>query len=1333
MQATQRIKVLFLSANPTDTDTLRIDQEYRTIDERLRAADYRDRFELVSSWAVRPQDIQAALLRYRPAVVHFSGHADDTGAIAVENAAGETHSITADALVSLFRVFNGTVRCIVLNACYSDIQAEALAEHIDCVIGMSTSIGDEAAIAFSSAFYQALAYGEDVNSAFKLGCSQIELEGLGEELTPSFHLRDGLTAFRLAENSEMLGATGDTSGVGTRSEVLPLARALAAVLDQAVRSALQSTGPLQSLGFVSQLVPNTELPSTVERVARRPQTVARVHDGYVDHSYVAIYGSSGAGKSQLAILASQDFTGRRVWIPLRRRADGSETIVTGALQTLSVRPPPATRRDLYRDVCASLGPKSIVILDDLPATSGHEELDAALADLCTACHEYGVCLLTTSARRLPWRTRDAVGRHLYEMPAPRFLDSEVVDLFRSYGAPEAFLQSRWLKLSEGSAMQHPVLLVEAARYLQTRGWSTNAAVFDDLLLGRFARTLDVRTTEDIQRTVSDPATRDLLYRLKLISWPFVADQVRDVSDVPPVISSPMEKLAELLGLWIQQDGISEYVLSPLVSRLDDSNVQHELRRKVHQAVATGIMDRVRRKRTFGPEEASQAIIHFVGAAQFDDAATILVLALHGMMQQRTIADHFSVSSIWVGMPLPDAISHENKIYVRALQIVVRHQLGRDVSELLDDLDRLLSIPETVGPRIVRVGMCALVATELANEQPERALRYLVDSLRSAEDHDIGSLHDEDVDWREGLLNLFWMLGFNSKTDQAFESWFQVLRESSPEQIANLQSVQLADRCCEFICAGIWMREADRPSSDQNWNSALRSLQTVHDWARGVQFPVLAACALRGQVVVQAEYRNDLAGAVKIGEEYLRSSTHQPKSRFLVSDIIARQFAYQRQTDKALEWFDSSLKDAESMAVQWRIETLAVAGSAASWARRECALDYFEEALRLVGPEAGGQEHTEEMPPLLVIKVAGEKALAYWRLDDRRNAYSLWSSAIQNLLITRTGNEDWIILLRLFGAYTSYFVQIVRGVGELVPGTLEPQPGLLLRAPKGLVEDYVPGQEWTLAGAMATLADALGQFEDAVSWATRSLEMAPGGEKSGLRISFGLYSLPHELDATDYEKILLDAVRDDLLAAKEGGEQASEDAKRTAGMARIVAAAKATIIILEIGRTLRQDGSKARALTSTLAARLRAVNTDGESFWEQVASAFSGLFSSEDSWRELFASAKSTSDNNVKMICGLAAVYGAPLPQAARLQITILKWLQTYIPATVFELVVLRAVQEFWQSALNRSTFQFSTPRLLRDVLTSLQSTVQSILFAVSLSLSVPLEAADRTWLNQSSG
>lgn len=178
------IKILFLSANPTDTTRLRLDEEIRAVDQSLRQTKFRSRFDIKQHWAVRVSELQGYLLRHEPHILHFSGHGSDRDALFLEGESGKSQPISSRALGSLFSVLKGNIRCVVLNACYSESQARAIAKHVDCVVGMSHRIGDKSSIAFAAAFYQALGYGHSVKSAFDLACVQIDLEGLNDQDVP---------------------------------------------------------------------------------------------------------------------------------------------------------------------------------------------------------------------------------------------------------------------------------------------------------------------------------------------------------------------------------------------------------------------------------------------------------------------------------------------------------------------------------------------------------------------------------------------------------------------------------------------------------------------------------------------------------------------------------------------------------------------------------------------------------------------------------------------------------------------------------------------------------------------------------------------------------------------------------------------------------------------------------------------------------------------------------------------------------------------------------------------------------------------------------------------
>ncbi len=123
----QSIKILFLAANPEDTAQLRIDKEVREIKQALLQSEFRDKFDIEQEWAVRVSDLQGHLLRHKPDIVHFSGHGSNSSEIILEDNWGGSHKVSEQALSQLFAVLKDNIRCVVLNACYSAQQAQAIA------------------------------------------------------------------------------------------------------------------------------------------------------------------------------------------------------------------------------------------------------------------------------------------------------------------------------------------------------------------------------------------------------------------------------------------------------------------------------------------------------------------------------------------------------------------------------------------------------------------------------------------------------------------------------------------------------------------------------------------------------------------------------------------------------------------------------------------------------------------------------------------------------------------------------------------------------------------------------------------------------------------------------------------------------------------------------------------------------------------------------------------------------------------------------------------------------------------------------------------------------
>ena len=115
----------------------------------------------------------------------------------LRNVGGSPKPVSTIALKALFTTLKDNVRVVILNACYSQMQARAITEVIDCAIGMNDSIGDQAAITFAASFYRAIGFGRSIQEAFEQGKIALLLEGIPEENTPEILVKAGIDPSRI--------------------------------------------------------------------------------------------------------------------------------------------------------------------------------------------------------------------------------------------------------------------------------------------------------------------------------------------------------------------------------------------------------------------------------------------------------------------------------------------------------------------------------------------------------------------------------------------------------------------------------------------------------------------------------------------------------------------------------------------------------------------------------------------------------------------------------------------------------------------------------------------------------------------------------------------------------------------------------------------------------------------------------------------------------------------------------------------------------------------------------------------------------------------------------
>jgi len=186
--------ILIVAANPLGSDTLAIGEESAEIEREIKMTPNRDQLRVESRFAITVDRFMGYLTELAPGVVHFSGHGGRGSGLMFQDKHRRPQPVSGRALGMMIRAAAPSVRLVVLNACYTAEQAEALRKTVDCVVGMDGAIGDDAARSFAARFYSALGHGRPVANAVEHGIAALAAEQLPDDVLPRYVTRRGVAA-----------------------------------------------------------------------------------------------------------------------------------------------------------------------------------------------------------------------------------------------------------------------------------------------------------------------------------------------------------------------------------------------------------------------------------------------------------------------------------------------------------------------------------------------------------------------------------------------------------------------------------------------------------------------------------------------------------------------------------------------------------------------------------------------------------------------------------------------------------------------------------------------------------------------------------------------------------------------------------------------------------------------------------------------------------------------------------------------------------------------------------------------------------------------------------
>ena len=325
---------------------------------------------------------------------------------------------------------------------------------------------------------------------------------------------------------------------------------------------------------------------TANRMIAREAVEGVVNEALVTIGAAVIVGPSGSGKSILsravvASLADGFFV-----------ADFRDTTPDEARERLNA---------LFARVGALASPT--IILEDLNHLD-NARVALGMERVLDALRRRYRNVLITCYRRPSAETRTRLNLAPdCVVDCPYFSEQEVHMLVGMYGGePET-----WGGLAYYSgAGGHPQLTHAFVMGMETRGWPV-WEIESTLMSGLTTTDTDAASDTARRNLVSalPEGTRNLLYRLSVVTGRFDRALGLSIGAIEPAIHQSGECLDQLIGPWIEIVGRGEYRVSPLARRFHREMLEGAEHKHVHKAIA----EHISKKRVIDALDANAIVLH----------------------------------------------------------------------------------------------------------------------------------------------------------------------------------------------------------------------------------------------------------------------------------------------------------------------------------------------------------------------------------------------------------------------------------------------------------------------------------------------------------------------------------------------------------------------------------------------------------------------------------------------------------------------------------------------------------------------------------------------------
>ena len=860
---------------------------------------------------------------------------------------------------------------------------------------------------------------------------------------------------------------------------------------------------------------STTLPPLVNAIAMRKGTVADLKLKLVTNDWLAIYGSVGSGKTQLATLLGQQFE-HIVYVSLRDLNAAEASIL---LHHLFVNLSEGNgTKDLMQSGLTALANESVLILDDVPRCQTDDPLSRHLHAIADHVRPRNQHLLTISHTPIsPGIVERLKPTKFLEILVPPLEVNDVKEVFERHGAGPGTISDEVSEAFLQTTHGNPTLLTAVTRRIEAKGWDRLEEVRSEMARTPATEEVIEQAMFRLLGTVESVDSRDLLYRLCIVIGEFGVDELSAVAEVSPSIARAREAYNHLLGLWVEKRTDKSFVVCPLVAGFGAK----ELSTEVEKGVANRLGDLLFAKGKLSP-------IDFLKGLQYLRRARNGVLL--GMRVLKGLEVAIELPPDWQQLfyqtlsadRFLDDCPISLGLLIKARQMKLLRFLGVWDRQLVEQANMLIERSANTD-RWAVFGYASQAMSIISKHDLDEALQLCGIALNSFDEvvghrNEIMGLSEElGEDFVHQSSGAFpWFLVADLHNPPDFMRWFELVTTQPEERMRQIFTSDLARDGLRIALDRLWMMQHEIPKQNRDFRLVLDAYGRASEFFREKNLRLCEAEVARSQIILYAEYLDNLPRAVEIADTFLNDGENSDEMKFLIHDVIGRQYLYAKQKDDAI----LHLSKASELDTQTfngiRCRTLIELSSAIGDDEPRKSREYAEMAV------AVAKRNPADVPTLDMVAALGEAALAAGFEGNYVSTFSFMDDAYRYLWNEFEELPEWKVRGVFLGNALGYFASMAATGRPPTSDYAVPRRGHFIHD-NNLVSDWFDQKSYKKFDLSAPLlvmfANVVGKHDRAKYWANKGIDDA---RKSGMLATIHIFAdevIPQLIVAGKFDEAL----------------------------------------------------------------------------------------------------------------------------------------------------------------------------------------------------------------------